>query len=179
MSGYLLALGALGAAGALFLLWRRRMDGLIAESADMEWERLQKRDPDLLKGLTREGFDRIYALVEYPRLPGHLLAIFAGVTLLTPVIVLVLQVFFALTGGDGTPPEIADAVARLVVDRDGKASVVAGPSDQAQYYAEDLSGFGLYFGLILGWLAIVALVMHRYHSRRTGTLREEIIRARP
>ncbi|MEL6365215.1 MAG: hypothetical protein AAFR11_10300 [Pseudomonadota bacterium] len=175
---YQAVVGALIICAGLYYFWRRRMDGLIAESADMEWEKLNRRDPELLKGLDRAGFDKLYAKAEYPRLPGYLVATFAAVTLLTPVILFALQIAFSVFGGDGVAPEIAESTARLVIERDGGGRVVEGASDQAKYYAQDLGGFGYFFGLLAGWLVIVFFFMQRYHRKTPGALRDEILRAR-
>ena len=46
------------------------------------------------------------------------------------------------------------------------------------YVAEAFAGFYYFFGVIAVWLAVVAFFMRRYHSRRPGYLRDELIRAR-
>jgi len=52
------------------------------------------------------------------------------------------------------------------------------PPEAALYYIEDLAGFYYFFGVIIVWLIIVAIFMRRYHSRRPGYLRDEILRAK-
>ena len=85
-----------------------------------------------------------------------------------------------LLGADaaGLLPEQAETAERLFVD-DGKLIFFREtPPEAALYYIRDLAGFYYFFGILFSWLAIVAFYMRRYHARRPGYLRDEIIRAR-
>jgi len=170
-----LAIGSFLLALAAFLAWRRRMDRLVAESADMAWEKYQRRDPQLLEGLDRARFDAIHRRAEYPRFPAYVLATFGALIVSTPVILVVLAVAFAIIGGDG--PSVAASFTQFVFEG-GEARAATEASDVAKYYAYNLGGFGYFFGLLFGWLVVVGVVMRRYHETAPDLLRDELIRAR-
>ena len=44
----------------------------------------------------------------------------------------------------------------------------------AMLWISDMLLVGYYFGLLLAWMAIVAVAMRRYHARRPGYLDEEL-----
>jgi hypothetical protein len=47
----------------------------------------------------------------------------------------------------------------------------------AFYWVQDIFLFFYYFGLLAVWLAIVFVAMRRYHRRRPGYLRDELLSA--
>ena len=160
-----------------YFVWARRMDRLIGESAEMEWERCGRRDPHLVEGLSRDEFERLYRACEYPRTPRFALLTFAALIVGTPVVLVVLSSIFAVTG-IAEPIALADTITSVVV-RDGEVRAVDDrPSDTALYYAQNLSGFGYFFGTLAGWLAIVFASAWRFHKTQPGIFRDELIRAR-
>lgn len=167
------------AAYGAYYFWKRRIDADLAEGAVAEYERLERADPDLLKGLDRKQFSDIYARVEMPRFPGYAVAVLIVFLLGTPV-------FLALlTGGDYllteyafTPPDDIEGT-NIFIDDAGQTRVFADiPPEATMYYLEDLGGFFYFFGLLGFWIIIVIYFMQRYHSRTPGSVRDEILRAR-
>lgn len=173
-----LILTGLGAFTVAFILWKRKIDAENKEGADYEWRFLEKNEPEFLEGLSRAHFDEIYARVHTPRFPGYALAAAWTFVLWLPV------TFAALTGGLwvaqalGVAPQPADVADRLILE-DGEIRYFSeAPPEAALYYIEDLAGFYFFFGVIFVWLLIVAFYMRRFHARRPGYLRDEIIRSR-
>ena len=166
------------ALGALYWRWAKRTEAEIAEGAEIEWARIQADDPALLDGIDRETFNAIHRKVTFPRFPGYALAAVASFLLSLPI------TFAGLVGGLliaerlGWTPQTADVANRYLVEGDRMRVISAAPSEAAQYYVEDLAGFYYFFGVIFVWLIIVAFFTRRYHARRPGYLRDEILRAR-
>jgi hypothetical protein len=52
------------------------------------------------------------------------------------------------------------------------------PPEAAVYWIEDVSGFYFFFGVVLSWALIVFFFMRRFHARRPGHLRDEILTRR-
>ncbi|MFN2108695.1 MAG: hypothetical protein ACK2UI_03450, partial [Anaerolineae bacterium] len=83
-----------GLAIGAYLLWKRRIDADLADSAAQEYEHLTRTDPALMEGLDEAGFRQIYERVERPRSPGYAVATIVAFLLGTPVFL------GLLTGGD-------------------------------------------------------------------------------
>ena len=113
-----------------------------------------------------------------PRFPGYALAALGTFLATLPVSLGVLTAIMwgaQKTGVIPPPVEMAD---RLLLE-DGQVRFFKdAPPAAALYYIEDLAGFYYFFGVLAVWLVIVAFFMRRYHARRPGYLRDEIIRAR-
>lgn len=175
---FLVVAAALAALGGFYWRWRKRVEEDIAEGAAVEWAYYQNSEPEFLKGMSEEKFREVYARVHRPRFPGYALAAIATFFASLPL------TFGALTallwagekaGVFPAPVEVAD---RLLLD-DGKVRFFAdAPPETALYYIEDLAGFYYFFGVLIVWLIIVAFYMRRFHARRPGYMRDEIIRAR-
>jgi len=168
----------LGAMGFVYWRWRRQIALEIAEGTAIEWAHLEKNEPEFLEGMTREKFDGIYARVHTPRLPGYALAAIVTFVAALPVIFVLLTA--VLWGADkaGMLPEPAEVADRLLLDGDEVRFFKAAPPEAALYYVEDVAGFYYFFGVLIVWLAIVAFYTRRFHARRPGYLRDEIIRTR-
>ena len=161
-----------------FFYWQKKVRAEIREGSDIEWEHLQKNDPEIVKEMSRKDFDAIFERVHMPRFPGYALATFTAFLISLPV------TFALLTGALwgaaklGALPEPVEVADRLLLD-DGEVKYFkAAPPEAALYYIEDLAGFYYFFGMIFVWLIIVAFFMRRYHARRPGYLRDELIRSR-
>ena len=165
-------------AGGLYWRWKQRLEVEIAEGAALEWAHLQKNEPEFLKGISEEKFREVYARVHTPRFPGYALAM--GVTFFgaLPVIFAVLTLLHLGAEAVGVIPEPVNVADRLLIEDDHLVFFKETPSEAALYYVRDLGGFYYFFGVLVAWLAIVAFFMRRYHARRPGYLRDEIIRAR-
>lgn len=164
--------------GLLYWRWSRRVRAEIAEGAGVAWEKLQANDPDLLAGLGRPDFDRIYARVHFPRYPGYLLAAVATFVASLPVTLALLTAGALLADRFGIAPDAVALADRYLVD-DGKMRLIrSAPPESAAYWVQDVAGFYFFFGVIASWALIVWFYMRRFHARRPGYLRDEILLAR-
>lgn len=167
--------GALALSAVYFLWWTKKTAAEIEIDAGHEWERLQSAQPDLVSGLDEAQFRAVYRRVYHPRFPKYALAIAAAFVAALPV---TLGLLAALAWGLDSIGLSADAqaIAKSIpvegsiagVSRDERETI-------ALYYVQDVVKFYYYFGLIFAWLAIVYVAMRRFHSRRPGYLREELL----
>jgi len=71
-------------------------------------------------------------------------------------------------------------IAKRIPIGEARTVNISGCTAECQIYlAEGFGGFFFFFAILAIWLAIFAFFMRRYHSRRPGFLRDEIIRNRP
>jgi hypothetical protein len=175
---YLGASISLAALGGLYWRWRKRVRAEIAEGAAVEWARYQQSDPALLAGLDEARFAALYGRVHFPRFPAYALACLAAFLLSLPLSFGVLAAGSYAAERLGLAPQSADIADRYLVEDGAMRVVRAAPPEAAAYWVEDIGGFYYLFGVLIAWLLIVAIVMRRYHARRPGTLRDEILRAR-
>ena len=179
MALILTVLLALAAAGGVYVFWARRVRAELDDGAAYEWEHLSRADPDLLQGLTQNAFSKLYHKVNFPRGPGYALACAAAIVVITPIALALINASAvaaqAIAGTDVPAGAYAD---HYSFDEEGALIALPGVSDVARYYAQNLTGFYLFFGLIASWVGVVWWFMGRYHRRRPGALREEILRAR-
>lgn len=179
MTELLLALvGALALAALWFVWWTRRTEADIAESAAYEWERLKTADPELIGGLDETRFRAIFRRVHFPRFPKYALAIAAAFVAALPVTFGLLAAAAFALDSIGLSAD-AQAIARSVPVEGSIAGVSRDDQETiALYYVQDVVKFYYYFGLLFAWLAIVFFAMRRFHLRRPGYLREEIMAAK-
>lgn len=179
MIGFFIIVAVLFAlAGGAFWYWRRKIDAEIAEGAAIEWAQFQKNEPEFIEGISETRFREIYALVHTPRFPAYALAMGATFFASLPVTFTVLTLLLIGAEATGIIPQPIDVADRLLIE-DGKLIFFREtPAEAALYYIRDLGGFYYFFGVMASWLLIVAFFMRRFHSRRPGYLRDEIIRAR-
>lgn len=177
MELFLAGIGVLAVLAALYWRWKRRLEADIAEGAEVEWNRLRETDPEILGGLDRARFDAIYRRVHFPRFPGYALACVASFIVSLPASFGLLAGGLFLADKLGLAPQTA-AVADLLIDDGRMRFVRAAPPEAALYFVRDLGGFYYFFGVLFIWLLIVAFFMRRYHARRPGYLRDEILRSR-
>ncbi|MGF1542961.1 MAG: hypothetical protein ACFB00_00360 [Parvularculaceae bacterium] len=179
MAGFFLVVGALFAlAAAAYWRWSRNVAAEIAEGAEATWARMQAQEPELLAGVDRSTFDAIYARANAPRFPKYALACAAAFALALPATFAVLSgaAFLGERAGVFAPP--AEIARYIPLDEVRSAADDGGRDERALYIAESFAGFYYYFGVVAVWLAIVAVAMRKFHLRRPGTLRDELIRAR-
>ncbi|MEO1042178.1 MAG: hypothetical protein AAFX52_07800 [Pseudomonadota bacterium] len=175
---YLTVLVILGGWFALYRLWRKRVDDDAAAGASFEFERLGRQDPDLIEGLDLPGFTAIYARVVTPRAPAHILMA-AGIFLLfVPIILGTTTLTIRLMEVTGVIPQPAAAAQQLKLTADGIKLVREADLDALQYILQGWGGFFFFFSLLLFWALVFFWVMRRFHSKRPGSLRDEILRAR-
>lgn len=175
IEAFLAIAGALLLAGLYFLWWTRRTKADIAEAAGMEWARLNAVDPELVAGIDEARFRAIFHRVHHPRFPKYALAIAAAFVAALPV---TLGLLAALAWGLDSIGMSADAQALAKsIPVEGSIAGVSRDDQEtiALYYVQDVVKFYYYFGLLFAWLAIVFIAMRRFHSRRPGYLREEIL----
>lgn len=179
MTGLILSLaGALALAGLAFIFWSRRMDTEINQAAAEEWDRLRKAEPELIDGLDEEVFQAVFRRVHYPRFPKYALAIAAAFIAALPLTFGALAAFAWMLDSLGMSAD-AQAMARSIPVEGSIAGVSRDEQETiALYYVQDVVRFYYYFGMLFAWLGIVYVAMRRFHSRRPGYLREEILAAK-
>lgn len=171
---FLSALCALGVAALLYWRWAVRTRADIAESGAQQWARLSEAKSELIEGLDETRFRTVYARVHFPRFPGYALAAAAAFVISLPVTFYLLGALAWIMGSLGMSPD-AERLARAVpvegaerlLNRDDGETV-------AMLWISDVLLIGYYFGLLIVWIAIVAVAMRRYHARRPGYLAEEL-----
>lgn len=176
---FLVVLLLLALAGGLYWRWRRQVAEEIAEGAAIEWAHFQKNEPEFLKGMSEEKFREIYARVHAPRFPGYALATFATFLISLPATLALLSL--ALYAGEkmGLVPQPVEMVRYVNLDSVKETTQPWQCAADCQLYiAQAFGGFYYFFGVIAVWLVIVWFFMRRYHRRRPGYLRDEIIRSR-
>ncbi len=175
---FLVVFVLLALAGGLYWRWKKKIAEEIAEGAAIEWAMYQKNEPDFLEGMSEEKFREIYARVHTPRFPGYALAAVAAFFISLPVTFAVLNIGLWAASATGLLPEPVDVADRVFIE-DGRLVMFKDtPPEAALYYIRDLAGFYYFFGVIASWLLIVWFFMRRFHSRRPGYMRDEIIRSR-
>lgn len=175
---FLVVLGILAVLAALYWRWRKKIDEEIAEGAGIEWAHFQKHEPDFVKDMSEEKFREVYKRVHEPRFPGYALAAVATFFVSLPVTLAVLTMLLWGAEKAGALPEPVEVADRFLIE-DGELRFFRdAPPEAALYYIRDLAGFYYFFGVLIVWLLIVAFFMRRFHARRPGYLRDEIIRSR-
>lgn len=179
MAGFFLGLAAAGAIiGALYWRWRRGVDADIAQGAEVTYARYKENEPEFVEGLTEAEFRAVYDRVERPRFPDYALGALLTFAAALPLSFGLLSAGLRLMDRMGATPDTDRTAERLLI-RDGKLIFFSdAPPEAASYYLRDLAGFYYFFGVLVIWLVIVAFFMRRYHMRRPGYLRDEIIRAK-
>lgn len=173
---FAVAFALIGLAGFAYWRWSKRVDAEILEGADIEWSRLQERETDLVAGLDRAGFAAIYRRVHFPRFPGYALAAAAGFVASLPLTFALLAAGALLMDRLGLAPSSVGLADRLLVEDGRMRFLKETPPEAAAYWIEDVSGFYYFFGVVLAWFLVVAVVMRRYHQRRPGYLKDELLR---
>ena len=168
----------LAAFSVIYWRWRRNIDAEIAEGAAIEWAQYQKNEPEFLQGMSENKFREVYAKVHTPRFPGYVLAMvvtfFASLPATFALLVFVMWVAQAL----GLTPDPVELVQVVPLGEVEAAQPWQCNSQCMLQVAEAYSGFYYFFGVLLVWLGIVAFFMRRFHSRRPGYLRDELLRAK-
>lgn len=167
--------GALAAATLLYWRWSIKASADISESAGIEWERLQEADPELVAGLDEPRFRAVFRRVHFPRFPKYALSIATGFVVALPATLALLSMFAFLFDKIGLSAD-ANALAKSIPISGSVAGVSKDEGETiALYYVQDVLKFYYYFGVVFAWLAVVFVVMRRYHRRRPGYLRDELL----
>ena len=169
---------ALVVSGVLYWRWREKIKAEIAEGSAIDWAFYQENEPEFLDSLSETQFREIYARVHTPRFPGYALAAITTFFASLPVTFGALTAILWLAQKMGLTPESTEIANRLFLDNGEVRFFKRTPPEAALYYVEDLAGFYYFFGVLIVWLLIVAFFMRRYHARRPGYLRDEVIRSR-
>lgn len=180
---YLIVITALIALGVIYWRWRSKIGGEIAEGSAIDWAHFQKNEPEFLEGVSEERFRELYTRVHTPRFPGYVLATIGTFFVSLPVIFVALSALLIGLQAFGAIPEPIEVVEQMSLEGGeikmlGKTIDEKSRYEMALYYVGDIAGFYYFFGVLVVWLLIVAFYMRRYHSRRPGYLRDEIIRSR-
>jgi hypothetical protein len=167
--------GGLAVAGLLYWRWSKRIAADIAESAGLEWARLQEADPEIVAGIDERRFRAAFSRVHFPRFPKYALAIAAGFIVVLPGALLLLSVFALLFDKIGWSAD-ATVLAKSIPISGSTVGVSKDDGETiALYYVQDVLKFYYYFGVVFAWLAVVFIAMRRYHKRRPGYLRDELL----
>ena len=164
--------------GAAYWWWSRRIEAEVAEGAALEYEALRKSDPDLIDGYDEQSFGAVYRRVHFPRFPGYALAAIVAYIASLPVTLAFISALVWIAARSGLIPQPVEMAKRIPI---GEGTGVAQGLCSAEcqlYLAQNFGGFLFFFAIIAVWLAIFAFFMHRYHSKRPGYLRDELIRSR-
>ncbi len=169
----------LALAGGLYWLWLKKIAGENAEGATYEWAFMQKHEPEFLEGLSEEKFREIYARVHTPRFPGYALLAVATFFATLPLTLAILNALSYLGERTGLLPAPVEIVRSVRIGGGAPATQPWQCDTTCQMQlAESFSGFYYFFGVIAAWLLIFWFFMRRFHARRPGLLRDEIIRAK-
>ncbi len=179
MIAYFLAmLAALGAAALLYRRWAAKTRAEIDESGDLEWARRRDRDAASVEGLEEQRFRAVFLRVHFPRFPGYALAAAAAFVLSLPLTFYILGAIAWGLGSLGLSPDAVRLARAVPVEGAERLLNSDDGENVAMLWIKDILSIGYYFGLLFVWIAIVALVMRRYHARRPGYLEEELAHAR-
>lgn len=178
LSFFALAFLVLALAGGAFWHWRKKIDAELAEGAAIEWAHLQKHEPEMLEGFDEKSFAALYTRVNEPRFPGYALATLATFIISLPVTMGLLTASVWAADKAGILPAPVEVVRYVRLGEAQEAKPWQCGADCQLYVAEAFSGFYFFFGILIIWLLIVAFFTRRYHKRRPGYLRDEIIRSR-
>ncbi|MDZ7629361.1 MAG: hypothetical protein U5J99_13255 [Parvularculaceae bacterium] len=172
------ALGILALAGFVYWRWSVKTRAEIEESAGLTWTRLVQQKSDLVEGIDESHFRAAFFRTHFPRFPKYALAAVTAFIVALPVTFYLLGAIAWGMGSLGISPD-AERLARAVpvegaerlLNRDDGETV-------AMLWINDVLSIGYYFGLLFVWMAIVAVAMRRYHTRRPGYIEEELANER-
>lgn len=171
---FLAALGALGLAALVYWRWATATRAEIDESAGLDWARRREHDAGTVEGLDEARFRAVFQRVHFPRFPAYALAASAAFVISLPATFYLLGLIAWTFDTLGMSPD-AERLARAVPVEGAEQLLNRDDGeDVAVLWVGDMLLIGYYFGLLLVWIAIVAVAMRRYHARRPGYLEEEI-----
>ena len=175
---FVIVAALLAAISVIYWRWRRNIDAEVAEGAAIEWAQYQKNEPEFLQGMSEARFREVYAKVHTPRFPGYVLAMVVTFFASLPVTFALLVFLMWIAQALGLIPDPVEFVQVVPLGEVTAAQPWQCNSQCMLEVAEAYSGFYYFFGVLLVWLVIVAFFMRRFHSRRPGYLRDELLRAR-
>lgn len=175
---YLIVFVILGGWYGLFRYWSNKVEADIAEGASFEFKRLQKTDPSLLEGIDEGRFRKIFSAVEVSQQPFYTWLSAAIFLIGAPFVLLFTTITIRWMEVVGIIPQPAEQAQRLKLSADGIRLVRTADLEALQLILQGWGGFFSFFALLLFWVAVFYTIMRRYHARRPGSLRDEILRAR-
>ena len=175
----MIATGALVLAGAAYFFWVRKVEGEVQEGAADAWERLRQSEPEIIDGYNEERFRRVYRRVHVPRFPGYALGAVAVYFVSLPLTLALMGAGLWAGRALGFLPQPAEIARYIPLGETTEAASGMCSAECKLYVAEAFSGFYFFFAVIFVWIAVFAFFMRRYHARRPGYLRDELIRNRP
>ncbi|MEM1379918.1 MAG: hypothetical protein AAGH41_04750 [Pseudomonadota bacterium] len=158
--------------------WQGRVNAEIREGAAIEWDLLQRKDPDLLKGLTQESFTAIFRRVEMPRGPQHVFTAVATFFAGAPFVLALTTILIRFLERTGVIPQPAEQAQQIRLTNDGIQLIAQADLTTLQYILQGWGGFFTFFSLLIFWVIVFFVVFRSFYKRRPGSLREEILRAR-
>lgn len=178
VSLFLMALGALGLAALVYWRWATKTRAEIDESAALDYARRRETDAASVDGFDEARYRAVFQRVHFPRFPGYALAAAAAFVISLPLTFYLLGAVAWGIDTLGMSPD-AERLARAVPVEGAEELLKRDDGETIAYYwISDIMLIGYYFGLLLVWLAIVAIAMRRYHARRPGYLEEELANER-
>ena len=162
----------------LHRLWSKQVAEEMKGGAEVQWGVLSAQSPDLLAGLDQQRFAEIYRATHFPRAPGYALYCYTALVLGTPVLLGLFSACLAVASALGLRPEPFHIHGFFSTLGGGAADLVATQPEIFRYLRFDAAGIYIFFGMILGWVAVVSYFARRFYKTAPGSLREEIIRAR-
>lgn len=162
----------------LYWLWSRRVEGDAAAGAAFEYERLKKADPALLEGVDEARFRRVFSRVEVPQQPLYTFIAVAIFLAAAPLILALTAFTIRSMEVAGIIPQPAEQAQQLRLSAEGITLVRTADLEALQLILQGWGGFFSFFALLFFWVAVFYAVMRRYHARRPGSLREEVLRSR-
>ncbi|MEL7488923.1 MAG: hypothetical protein AAGJ87_17130, partial [Pseudomonadota bacterium] len=161
-----------------YWLWTRRVHAEINEGAAEAWERAKKSEPDIIDGYNEERFAAVYRRVHFPRFPGYAVAAIFTFALSLPATLAALSGAVWAGVQTGVIPKPAQIVRYIPLGETSADGAGFCSADCKLYVAEAFSGFYFFFAIVIVWIAVFAFFMRRYHARKPGYLRDELIRNR-
>ncbi len=173
-----IAAGMVGLLALAYWRWSMRVNEEIREGALHAFKALQNSDPAIVAGYDAARFETVYRRVHFPRFPKYALACVAAFIMSFPLALGALSGAAVLAERIGLTAEPAELARYVPIDGWRTSATAAEREEMALVLAQNFSGFYYFFGVIGAWLAIVAIFMRRYHLRRPGYMRDELIRQR-
>lgn len=168
----------IGGGYALHRYWAKGITTDLDIGAKEEFARIERTDAALLEGLDQPRFTKIYTATHFPRFPSYVLLTVSVFLIGTPVVLGLLAGISYYAGRWGIIPQAGDVATDLYLGA-GDASLIRKTNPETlTYIVQGYSGFYYFFGLLFFWIAVVYVVMKRYHGKAPGSLREEILRRR-
>ncbi|NNU15852.1 hypothetical protein HK107_05895 [Parvularcula sp. ZS-1/3] len=175
---YLLVLVILGAWYGVLRTWQKRIDEDVRIGSEEEWKLIERKEPKLLEGLTQDRFREIFARVEAPRAPFYTFTAVGIFLVFAPLVLALTTTVIRFMELSGIIPQPGEQAQQIQLSADGIRLVRTADLEALQLILQGWGGFFNFFSLLLFWVIVFYAVMRRYHLKRPGTLRDEVLRSR-